>query len=138
MQGEFANAASRELLLTELAHAASRVPTDLLVPLLSMTAELSGRQGTPRSAGTLRRAIERGRILQRFAELRRDPKCTGWDNLRLLRELLTEVRRRFPQMKCSTRTLQRWIHDWNSTADGGLARGFVALIDAYGRPPLRR
>jgi hypothetical protein len=132
-QGATGVSRERQAVLDELHRLADRTPTDALVPLLSLLGEITAcaDEKAPLTAGMVRRAIGRWRLLLRYAELREHHQ--GKRPV-LLRRVIREAPMIAPGLQCSTRSLQRWVLDWNRKGPGGLAPGWAALVGRRGRP----
>lgn len=119
--------------LDEAVRQLRRLSDDALVALLPVLGELAGLD-PPTTAGSVRRAWGRYRLLRRFADLRRQPDNRGQSNRALMLQVLQESPSIAPEVKCSLRSLQVWVQSFNALTEGGLAAGTSALVDNYGRP----
>ena len=125
-------------ILAELIEADSRVEPLALLPLLPLLGELAAGQCKPATAGTVRRALGRWRLLKRFSVLKR--RHPARSNSQIMNQVNREAARIAPGLRCSVRSLESWLRGFNSVGPGGLAAGPAALIDKYrpGRPPKKR
>ena len=128
--------ASRDAVINEGLCQLKRLRYDAVAALLPFPGELAVLN-PPATAGTVRRAVGRLRLVQRFADLRRVPENRSWGNRAILVQVSREAGRIAPGQRCSVRSLQTWIEAYNALTSGGLAAGWEALIDNYGRPVKR-
>ena len=124
---------SCDVVIGEALHQLKRLRCDAVAALLPFLSELA-MLNPPATAGTVRRAVGRLRLVQRFAELRRLPEIRGRSNRAIILQVNHEAGRIAPGQRCSLRSLQKWIEAYNTLTSGGLAAGWAALIDNYGRP----
>ena len=119
-------------ILAEFIKAAQAVPAASLLPLLPLLGALREQSPVGRPVPGSRRALDRWRLVQRFAALKReDPERS---NLDVLKQVAREAGRIAPGMRGpSVRTLQWWVQRYNAIGDDGLAAGPAALLDRYGR-----
>ena len=123
--------ANDKAILAEFINAAQAVPAASLLPLLPLLGALRGVSYAKRTVPGVRRALDRWRLVQRFAVLKReDPERS---NLDVLKQVAREAGRIAPGMEPSVRTLEWWIQRYNAIGDDGLAAGPAALLDRYGR-----
>lgn len=124
----------RDEVLTEVVEAASRLPVFALLPLLPFLGALSRDRPRPLTSGMVRRALGRWRLVQRFAELKASPEHCDDSNRQVIHRVCREASRVAPGVRCSQRSLERWIHGHNAVGPDGLAAGMGALIDSHGNP----
>ena len=117
----------RQAVLDEAARQLQRLPTVVIVPLLPFLADLGRDPHDPLTAGTVRRSIRRWRVLQCFGDLRRMPAHRHLSRTQIVLRVADETG--VPQ-----RSIENWITRYNRLTDAGLAGGFPALVDRYGRP----
>lgn len=82
--------------------------------------------------GAIERAAGRVRLLRRFGELR--PTNPDASNYELLKQVVAEAPSIAPGVRCSVRSMQRWLKAWNTIGPDGLAVGVTAVLDHRGRP----
>ncbi|MCK4627085.1 MAG: hypothetical protein KAV00_17365 [Phycisphaerae bacterium] len=124
---------SCDVVIAEAVHQLRLLRCDAVAALLPFLGELAALN-SPATAGTIRRAVNRLRLVRRFSQLRRQPENRGKSNRSLIIRVNREAARIAPGQCCSVRSLQKWIKAYNSLTPGGLAAGWEALIDNYGRP----
>lgn len=119
-------------ILSEFIEAASACPEEALLPLLPLLGELRASSNAKRTVPGSRRALDRWRLVQRFAVLKlEDPERINSD---VLHQVAREAGRIAPGgLEPSVRTLQWWIQRYNAIGPDGLAAGPAALLDRYGR-----
>ena len=125
---------NRDAILTEAIEALSRLPAETLLPLLPWFGELVRERPHPLTRRTISYCLGRCRLLQRYAELRADPGTRHLTQLDILGLVLRDAPTVSPGLRCSVRSLQRWIKKRNAVRDDGLAGGVAGLIGDYGRP----
>ncbi len=121
-----------QAIMAEFIEAASALPVTALLPLLPLFGALRGVSSTGRQVPGSRRALDRWRLVQRFAELREaDPERS---NRNVLQQVAREAARIAPGLRGpSVRTLEAWIQRYNEIGVDGLAAGPAALVDKPGR-----
>jgi len=122
-----------DVVIAEALYQLKRLRVDTVASLLPFLGELAALN-PPATAGTVRRAIARSRLLHRFAELRALPENRSRSERSIILQVHREAARIAPGQKCSVRSLQVWIERYNTPTAGGLAAGWEALVDNYGRP----
>lgn len=122
-----------DVVIAEALYQLRRLRTDTAAALLPFLGELAALN-PPATAGTVRRTIGRFRLLRRFAHLRALPENHGRSNRSIIMQVHGEAGWIAPGQKCSVRSLQVWIEQYNTPTAGGLAAGWEALVDNYGRP----
>jgi hypothetical protein len=131
---------NRDAILSEATETLSRLPTEALLPLLPFLGELSRERPRPLTAGMVRRALDRWRLLELFRAMKLEtPDLSN-------RQIILRVTHRVaswggpPGQRAArprilgARTLERWVQEYNQVGPDGLAAGFAALIDGVGRP----
>jgi hypothetical protein len=111
-----------------------RRDAERVVALRPLLAELDRRAGRSLTPAALRRTADRWRLLRRYAELRAMPANRDRSNDCLVRQVVEEAPQLLPGVQCSTRSMRRWLREWNKADAGGLAGGLTAILDARGRP----
>ena len=119
--------------MAEIEAAIGDLPATALIPLLTFIVECRDRRRV--SALQVRKALERWRVLQRFAELKRE---TGLSVRRVIVHLVRESARVGSGAPLKVRTLQHWVHDWNKIGPDGLAAGPASLVDRHERGGRKR
>jgi len=104
-------------------YAVGDLPASALIPLLVFIVECRDRRRV--SALQIRRALERWRVLQRLAALKRE---TGLSVRKVIVHMVRASARGDTGRKLKSRTLQTWVKAWNTPGPGGLAPGPASEI----------
>ena len=129
---------NRNTIFAEITESLSRLPAETLLPLLPVLGELARDRPRRLTAGMVRRALDRWRLVKLFRSIKTDPKYGNPSNRQALKRVSRLASRDAPGVKCAVRSLERWIENYNRVGADGLAAGFSALLDKYGRPRKRR
>ena len=128
-------ASANRALFAEMIDAISSLEPPRIVWLYFLGKELDRVRPGPLTAGMIRRAHGRFRVLQRFAELKASAEYRAKSNRQVILRVVAEAGAMFPGVRCSRRSIQTWLGKYNTVGEDGLAGGPAALIDRYGRPP---
>ena len=125
---------NRNAILGEAIEALSRLPTATLLPLLPMLGDLGRDRPRPLTAGMARRALDRWRLLRLFRAIKTDLDLGPLSNHQALQHLAKVASRLAPGVRCSVRSMEKRIREYNAIDADGLAAGFAGLLPRYGPP----
>lgn len=127
------NSEIRGELLDEILNATGVLSVEALVPIPGLIRELGASADHPATPNTVRRFIGRLRVLRRYAELRGDPANAKLSDAAIIRQVARDASAIAPGLNASVRAVRLWITKHNRVNSTGLAGGWNALIDRYGR-----